>query len=329
MPSVYTQSEEYKLFRSLVARRKVIVEQQSKKVWRYYDFGPKTEVPVILLHGASGTAEVFYKQILSLGPKGFRVISVQYPGYMNYTRWLRAFDRFIDMLSVDKVHLFGTALGGYLAQCYAQFRPNRVVSLILCNTFVDTKYYADSNPFVDIFQWTPEFLLKRMLLSNLPDYAVEKEIANSIDFMAEQLETVQREDLAARLTLNCTCGPFVPQDLSLDESNITIIDVLDDVLLPEKLREGVFKIYPQARQALLKTGGNFPYLSRADEINMHIEVHLRAFRGQTPNTETTTTTTKDKDVDEVTDNEKESGKGKEMSEWISADGKKDDINLTK
>jgi len=139
-----------------------------------------------MLHGASGTAEVFYKQVLSLGPKGFRLISVQYPGYLTYTRWLRAFDKFMDLLGLDKVHILGTALGGYLAQCYAQFKPNRVVSLILCNSFSETQYYAESNPFVDIFQWTPDFLLKRMLLSNLPDYEVETEVANSIDFMAEQ-----------------------------------------------------------------------------------------------------------------------------------------------
>lgn len=30
---------------------------------------------------------------------------------------------------------------------------------------------------------------------------------------------------------------------------------------------------------VLQTGGNFPYLSRPDEVNMHILVHLRQFMG--------------------------------------------------
>jgi len=115
-----------------------------------------------------------------------------------------------------------------------------------------------------------------MLLSNFPTYELEKEIANSIDFMVEQLECVKREDLASRLSLNCTIGPFIREELKLNESNITIIDVIDDVIIPEKVREQVFITYPNARQALLKSGGNFPYLSRADEINLHIEVHLRS-----------------------------------------------------
>ena len=30
--------------------------------------------------------------------------------------------------------------------------------------------------------------------------------------------------------------------------------------------------YPDAKRAHLKDGGNFPYLSRSDEVNIHIQV---------------------------------------------------------
>jgi len=275
MPSVHSQSEDYKRFRSWVAQRKIIIEQeQAQRIWRYYDYGPKEAVPLVFLHGASGTAEVFYKQMMSLCPKGYRIVAVQYPAYSTHENWVKAFDKFIDSLKVPKVHLFGTALGGYLAQCYAQYRPGRILSMILCTSFCDTQYYVDNHPFAGIFSWTPDFILKRVLLQNFPDYAVEVEIANSIDFMVEQLETVPQEDLASRLILNCTLGPLVPQDIPHD-TKITIIDCLDDVALPDRVREEVYKFFPNARQAMLKTGGNFPYLSRPDEINLHIEVHLR------------------------------------------------------
>jgi len=230
-----------------------------------------------MLHGASGTAEVFYRQMMSLCPKGYRIVSVQFPGYPSYARFLKAFDKFVDSLNASKVHLFGTALGGYFAQCYAQYRPTRVLSLVLCNSFSDTQYYADNHSFVGLFSVTPNFILKRLLLSNFPDYATESEIANSVDFMVEQLETVSQEDMASRLSLNCTVGPLSAVDLPLDDNHITIIDSIDDVALPEKLREEVYKVYPNARQAQLKTGGNFPYLSRPAEVNLHLEVHLRNF----------------------------------------------------
>jgi hypothetical protein len=36
----------------------------------------------------------------------------------------------------------------------------------------------------------PEFVLKKMLLSNLPQHAVEAQIADSIDFVVEQVPTI-------------------------------------------------------------------------------------------------------------------------------------------
>ena len=43
-----------------------------------------------------------------------------------------------------QVHIFGAALGGYLAQKFAEatFRSPRVASLILCNTFSDTSGFS-------------------------------------------------------------------------------------------------------------------------------------------------------------------------------------------
>eukprot|EP01125_Pyxidicula_operculata_P007336 TRINITY_DN2497_c0_g1_i1.p2 TRINITY_DN2497_c0_g1~~TRINITY_DN2497_c0_g1_i1.p2 ORF type:complete len:128 (-),score=32.75 TRINITY_DN2497_c0_g1_i1:80-463(-) len=127
--------------------------------------------------------------------------------------------------------------------------------------------------------------------------------------MVEQLEQISRTDLASRLTLNCTVGPLNAPELPIDDSCITIIDTLDDVGLPEKLREEVYKVYPNARQAMLKTGGNFPYLSRSDEVNMHIEVHLRLHKyesnpesSSSAQTNTSPSSTEQKDHIEEEDN---------------------------
>jgi maspardin len=53
------------------------------------------------------------------------------------------------MLEIEKVHLFGAALGGFLAQKFAEFTRScpRVASLVLCNTFTDTAVfnYADQS----------------------------------------------------------------------------------------------------------------------------------------------------------------------------------------
>jgi len=284
MSSAYSQSEAYKRFRGWVAQQKISVDNYSDKVWKFYDYGNKSETPLIFLPGVSGTAETYYMQFLSLCPKGYRVIAVQFPNYMNHEDFCKGFDRFLDKLSIDKVHLFGTSIGGYVAQCYTQYRPKRVLSLILCNTFSDTSYYAENAPCVPAFPYMPEFVLKRFVLANFPEKQMEAEIANSVDFMVEQMETLSQKEMASRLTLNCTQGNLKPAEWTIfDKSKITIIDCIDEVAVPPKLREEVYKYYPEAKIAELKTGGNFPYLSRSDEINMHIQVHLRRSSTQSEN----------------------------------------------
>lgn len=41
----------------------------------------------------------------------------------------------------------------------------------------------------------------------------------------------------------------------------------------------MYKCYPHAKMALMKTGGNFPYLSRAEEVNVYLKIHLMQFWG--------------------------------------------------
>ena len=58
---------------------------------------------------------------------------------------------------------------------------------------------------------------------------------------------------------------------------VTIIDVNDDCAIAHPVREDLYRSYPDARMAHLKSGGNFPYLSRSDDVNLHLQVHLRRF----------------------------------------------------
>ena len=60
---------------------------------------------------------------------------------------------------------------------------------------------------------------------------------------------------------------------------VTIMDVFDECALTQGVKDDMYKCYPQAKRAHLKTGGNFPYLSRSTEVNLYLEIHLRQFVG--------------------------------------------------
>ncbi|KAH9777447.1 Maspardin [Citrus sinensis] len=307
MKGVFSAPGDFVHFKSQVPLHKIPI---GTKQWRYYDFGPKVVPPLICLPGTAGTAEVYYKQIMALSMKGnahyfskvqdaliadefvtklwiqlkivlcyrrklvgYRVISVDIPRVWNHHEWIQAFEKFLDAIDVHHIHLYGTSLGGFLAQLFAQHRPRRVRSLVLSNTFLDTHSFAAAMPWAPIVSWTPSFLLKRYVLTGIHDGPHEPFIADSVDFVVCQVETLSREDLASRLTL--TADSASVGNLLLSDSHITIMDTNDYCATPQQLKDQLSERYSGARQAYMKTGGDFPFLSRPDEVNLHLQLHLR------------------------------------------------------
>lgn len=163
----------------------------------------------------------------------------------------------------------------------------------------------------------PSVMLKTIIMgSKTIDFVIKDQaIRDSIDFMSERLDRLSQQELASRLTLNCINSYVEPQ--TLQDLSMTIIDVsivffnflfinllnvfklifkvFDDCAISERVKQELYKMYPKAKRAHLKTGGNFPYLSRPDEVNLHIFIHLRCFdntpfTAQTANYQVTYTT---------------------------------------
>lgn len=205
--------------------------------------------------------------------KGYRIISVDIPRVWNHQEWIQSFEKFLDAIDVHYIHLYGTSLGGFLAQLFAQHRPRRVRSLILSNTFLETRNFAAAMPWAPVVSWTPAFLLKRYVLTGIRDGPHEPFIADSVDFVVSQVETLSREDLASRLSLTVDAASVGP--LLLTDAFITIMDTNDYCAVPQDLKDQLSERYSEARRASLKSGGDFPFLSRSDEVNLHLQLHLR------------------------------------------------------
>lgn len=144
MTSLLSQTQEYQDFRSNIPQKRIVVDEDSSKVWTLYDAGPRSVTcPLLCLPPASGTADVFFLQLTHLVKEGFRVISVEYPTYWTLREFLHGFVRLLDHLKLDKVHVFGASLGGFLAQKLVEslLQCPRIHSLILCNSFSDTTIF--------------------------------------------------------------------------------------------------------------------------------------------------------------------------------------------
>ncbi|XP_046434957.1 maspardin-like [Neodiprion fabricii] len=275
--SELSQSQEYLSFRSSIPLRKIVVDSDGTKGWKVYDSGPKTvRCPLICLPPVSGTADIFFKQIMGLAAKGYRVIAAEPPVYWNVKEWCEGFRKLLDYMELDRVHLYGASLGGFLAQKFAEVNSHcpRVQSMVLCNTFTDTSVFS-YNDSAAVFWILPSLVLKKMVMGNFAAQKADPEIVDAIDFMVERLESLTQPELASRLTMNCVSCYVQPQKIS--HLPITIIDVFDEYALSNVVREETYKCYPNAKLAHLKSGGNFPYLSRSPEVNLHLQIHLRQF----------------------------------------------------
>lgn len=60
---------------------------------------------------------------------------------------------------------------------------------------------------------------------------------------------------------------------------ITVIQILEKTVLSDDVHDEISKCFPEAKVAHLRDGGNFPYLARDSEVNMHLKIHLRQFEG--------------------------------------------------
>ncbi|XP_065578788.1 maspardin-like isoform X2 [Artemia franciscana] len=250
-------------------------------VWSIFDSGPRTcRCPLVCLPSVSGTADVFFFQVLALSAKGLRVITVSYPVYWNHDEWCEGFLKLINFLRLEKVHLFGASLGGFLAQKFAEysFRLRVVASMIFCNSFTDTSIFRFSD--VASILWViPSVILKKMILQNFMRQKMDPAICRAVDFMVTKLESLCQSELASRLTLNSISNKIDTTKVSYQGIPITIIDVFDLSALSNRVKDALYKAYPLAKLAHMKSGGNFPYLSHPEDVNLFIEVHLRKFSG--------------------------------------------------
>ncbi|KPM08068.1 abhydrolase domain-containing protein [Sarcoptes scabiei] len=273
------KSEQYCRFRSQIALRRYALDddENNAKDWSVFECGPKEiNCPVIFFPPISGSADVFFLQLQYLSDHGHRVISAEYPSYYLIEDFVAGFRRFIEYFKFEKVHIFGASLGGFLAQKFAEVHPNLVASLILCNSFADTCRFKLVN-IVPIIWINPAPVLRKIFTTNKVPKTADDKIKNAVEFMTSKLENLSHEQLISRLYLNLTENHIQPDNIQ--SIPVTIIDVFDECSNSDHTREELYKMYPNAKLAHLKSGGNFPYLSRSEEVNMHLVVHLRQFQG--------------------------------------------------
>lgn len=112
-----------------------------RRYWPYLE-GGKGDV-ILLIHGFGADKDRF-GIFLPMIRRGFRIVVPDIPGFGDQPQYwencydvgsqVRRIERFIESLGLEKFHLMGVSLGGYMAAYYAAHNAHRVKSLCLMDS---------------------------------------------------------------------------------------------------------------------------------------------------------------------------------------------------
>ncbi|UKK02450.2 hypothetical protein MACK_002543 [Theileria orientalis] len=291
--AVSSIQEDYSEFKNKTAIKRIF-DPVSELYWTYYENitlkkssnSDKTDPTIVLLHGICGTAGCYFYLFNKLTELGYRCISAQYPEYLTPYEWIAGFLHFIEYLNLSKPCVFGSDLGGFLLQLFVQRYPDSLNSIILCNSYRRTDAFSVSPEFRDIYgniySILPHIILKGLYIEYYicpknDDYnqnKIELREQYAKEFMAYELDQLSSNDLGSRITLQLTGEYVYDKDLSGFKKDKILLIETNNNNIPEELTQDIKAWYKNSKVGYIKNGGDFPYLTRPEEIAVYIQVHL-------------------------------------------------------
>lgn len=268
-----TSRQSLKAFRERHPLREI---QAAGKKWRYASIGDANQT-VLFLHGMGGGYDIWWQQIMALQGR-YRVISVTYPPVHGLARLADGVLAILEKERIQRIHLVGSSLGGYLAQYLAAKLPHRIQKAVFANTFPPNRMIAEKSAGM------------RRLLSLLPEWAVMRSFRKTIvekiypasgyselvkAYMLEQSHGMMRKNQFASRFL-CVLDDFEAPDIDASGLPVLIIEADNDPLVEEALREMLKATYPSAAVKMMSDAGHFPYLNRAEEYTKLLEDFFEA-----------------------------------------------------
>jgi pimeloyl-ACP methyl ester carboxylesterase len=229
-------------------------------------------LPLVLLPGAGGTGDTFYRAIEGLRDTR-RVISITYPPVDDAQAMASGLLEVLSQAGVDRFDLFGSSLGGYVAQLCAVGAPHRVVRCMFANTFHDASWLQRRIPAGRIAATPPE----QHLANTLAQFrSAAEETPEQADFKQTMLALVgthQTADMAKAALLAVLTARPAPK-VALPDQRIALLDTHDDAVVDGATREGMRKRYQNCRQFRLGTGGHYPALLNPTEFLAALMKHF-------------------------------------------------------
>jgi maspardin len=230
--------------------------------WEYVASG-KGQETILFLHGMTGAYDIWWQQMEDLQDH-YRVISVTYPAVDSLEKLSEGVLTIMDAEGVERTHIVGTSLGGYLAQYLVAHRPERILRAVFSNTFPPNDLIAEKNKTIGaILPFLPEWLVIDVLRDSFVKsiYPASGNDELTLAFLMEiGSGRMSKAQVVGRY--RCVVQPFTAPDPAVSKIPVLIIEADNDPLVEKALREQLKSTYPSAQVRTLSSG-HFPYLNRS------------------------------------------------------------------
>jgi 2-hydroxy-6-oxonona-2,4-dienedioate hydrolase len=246
--------------------------------------------PLIFLHGTGGHLEAYSKNILAHA-EHLRVFAFDMIGHgfsskpdMNYEIpvYVDHIIKFMDALGIEKAHISGESLGGWVAAWLAIYHPERVDKLVL-----NTAGGLGSNP--EVME-----RLKRLSLAAVTDPTRET-VRKRLEWLMYDPKSVTDELVELRYQIyiqpgmirameNILClqemeirTPFIltPEMLQKIKAPTLVVWTTHDPSYPAEVGRKFVDYIPDSRFVLMEKCGHWPQFEQPDTFNrIHLEFLL-------------------------------------------------------
>jgi pimeloyl-ACP methyl ester carboxylesterase len=243
--------------------------------WKFRDTDQDSQhIPLVMLPGAGATGDVFYRAVDALR-ESRRIISVTYPALDDADKLASGLLTALSEAGIGAFDLFGSSLGGYVAQACAIAAPKRMRRCMFANTFYDAAWLQRKMSRENLLA-TPADTQLANTLNQLR--AAGEETPEKADFKQTMLALVGSEQTAdmAKSALLAVLGTTPLPKVALAADAIAVLDAQDDPVVDEPTRQALRERYADSRQFRLATGGHYPALLNPTEFIAALERHFAA-----------------------------------------------------
>ena len=244
--------------------------------------------PVVFLHGIGGNRSNWHDQLPDFAAAGFHALawdargyglSDDYDGALDFADFSHDLARLLDHLNVRQAHLVGLSMGGRILQDFYPRYPERVKTLVLCDTFpgFDSTFKPEKRA---------EFV--RLRTQALRAGKEPKDIAPAVveTLLGPQASEAHRQRLLTSMAALHkdayikTVEATAYYDRSADLPNIKVPTLLvygaDDRLTPPKIGRRMQADIPDAEFVLIAAAGHLVNIEQPHEFNRAVLAFLRA-----------------------------------------------------